>query len=162
MRIRRPHRLHHLTPAQGRSLGWQSGTMVAIAATGFIAGRAIFSLGAIHRQIHGSSVRRARIVIRLRTSTSGTVGFSYRWIRLPTSRILMWATLGPMSGFPEHDDHRHRICRWATGGGHGGVAGSVAAADTATSYEVPRVAQPYKFSRFGDRARGMDSPPPGV
>ena len=95
-------------------------------------------------------------------STSGTVGFSYRWIRLPTSRILMWATLGPMSGFPEHDDHRHRICRWATGGGHGGVAGSVAAADTATSYEVPRVAQPYKFSRFGDRARGMDSPPPGV
>ena len=162
MRIRRPHRLHHLTPAQGRPLGWQSGTMVAIAATGFIAGRATFCGGSIHRRIHGSSVRRARIAARSQTSTSGTVGFSYRWIRLPTSRILMWATLGPMSGFPEHDDHRHRICRWATGGGHGGVAGSVAAADTATSYEVPRVAQPYKLSRFGDRARGMDSPPPGV
>jgi hypothetical protein len=53
----------------------------------------------------------------------------------------MWATQGPMSGFRLHD-HRHRICLWATGGGHGGVAGSDAAADTATSYEVPRVIQP--------------------
>ena len=120
-------------------MGWQIGTS---AATGFIAGRAMFCLGAIRLHIHGSNVQRARIVIRSQTSTSGTLGPRDAWIRLPTSRMSMWATQGPMSGFPELQDHRHRICRWATGGGHGGVAGSVAAADTATSFEVPRVSPP--------------------
>ena len=128
-------------------MGWQVGTMVPMAATGFIAGRAMSSLVAIHLQIHGSNVLRAQIVIRSPASTSGTQLLSYAWIRLPTSRMSMWATQGPMSGFPELQDHRHRICRWATGGrGHGGVAGSVAAADTATSYEVPCVTQCILFS----------------
>jgi hypothetical protein len=115
-------------------LAWPVGTMVLMGATGFIAGRAILSLAAIHLQIHGSNVLRAQIVIRSRTSTSGTIGGSYAWIRPPTSRMNMLATQGPMSvsgfPFPEHD-HRPN-CLWASGGSHGGVA---AAADTATSSE---------------------------
>ena len=75
-------------------MGWQSGTMVAIAATGFIAGRATFCLGAIHRRIHGSSVRRARIAARSQSRLLGPWGSATDGsdsLRLGFSCGLLWA-----------------------------------------------------------------------
>ena len=74
--------------------------------------------------------------------------------------ITMWAGQGPMSRscIPELHDHRHRIRMWATGGGHGGVAGSVAAVDTATSNEVLRVTHRV-FRVYG---KGFDTGPPQI